>query len=426
MHSETSSLLGSPLATQGDVATFFNLSKLIMGAGGFAFPWSFSRMGLVTGLLSVFGVVGLGSITMSDLKDLKTHVEMRSGRENITYADVAREALGSFGAAFVYSMTVFTIIFACAAYLAYIAETLNAIWSVFDPRVVVMLTGLFILPITWLDDFSWLSRLAFMGTIAVVLGYTVTISYAVLYMTPESQSLTRPVHSTSRGFGPIAFLLCIHYAVFPIITASRASRRVGGFECIATGALITAGIINGTFGSLGYVYFGTSVSPIVLNDIAGDSWFFVATKLLMCVDLVSTYPLVFVVARQLIESTLGLSAVEDTGKGSVGFPSQGDEEAMKPLKWASAKTGRLVVRACLVLLSVVVGIVGDFGGIVSLVGGFGLGTMAFVMPPLMALKVLPEMSPFRRCLNIVLIPVGVTVCAMSTFATIDHMLGLST
>ena len=48
-----------------------------MGAGGFALPWAFARLGLAGGGLALFASAALGLLAVRELVALKQHVEIQ-------------------------------------------------------------------------------------------------------------------------------------------------------------------------------------------------------------------------------------------------------------------------------------------------------------------------------------------------------------
>mmetsp|Transcript_44990 Transcript_44990/g.128478 ORF Transcript_44990/g.128478 Transcript_44990/m.128478 type:complete len:301 (-) Transcript_44990:291-1193(-) len=288
--------------------------------------------------------------------------------------------------------------------------------------------------------------MAQVGTFAVVVGYVVTIGYAVKTRKPWASPgadgvaccrLFAAPGSTASAFGSMAFLFCTHFVLFPIMTASRASaaREPGGFELLACIAFGLAALINGAFGAVGLVYFGPDVSSIVLNEIASESIGFTITKVLMCVDLMCSFPLVFKAASQIVEDSLGLSGGATGAAGAAG--AGGAERALKDgeasdlqlpqalLCFPSEAASRVLVRSLLVAASVAISFIGDFGAIISIVGSLSLASLAFVLPPIMALHsgCCQEDGPprLRRAASLATLLLGLALVGAGTFATLARI-----
>jgi len=398
-------------------------------------------MGFAGGPVAVAACALLGTLTVRELMALKVHVEGLRGQPGATYVDVAHAAFGDAGALAVYVLCLTCSLGVTSAYLVFIATTLHSLVPSLAQRALVCATAAVVLPVTWLRDFSLLSRMAQSGTAAVVLGYVVTVGYAAAAgRSTAAKAVAQPVPlftgwaSTATGFGSVAFLFCIHFMLFPVATASRASARTGGFECLALLAFLVSFAVNAAFGVAGLIGFGGGVSSIVVNDIAGGTWCLVATKILLCVDLFCSYPLVLASGRQIVERSLlrddGSDSGEEGGekcgaeRGAAAAGAGAGPIGLLLALLPTADARRRAVRTALVLVTVAVAQLKDFGTIISLVGSFAQVSLSFVLPPLMALRLLGgAMAPWRRCLNLAILPAGTAVAAIATGATLASAFG---
>lgn len=424
---ETTALVSENSGKVSDAGTVVTFLKMIMGAGGFAFPWAFAKMGLAGGAIAVFGVAGLGYITMAELLAIKRRVEAERGRGDASYSDVAQATLGTWGSCIVVVMTVTSSLGAMAAYLSYVSTTMVLMYPALQRSLVICISGLGLLPLVWLRDFSILAKVAGFGTLAVVMGYVATIAYAMLTLSPKDNlEWFTPMSSAARGFGPIAFLLCVHCISFPLMTASRASATEGGFERLFGISVGSAALINSLFGALGYVYFGSDVSSIVLNDMHGPYWICItATKILVCIDLLCTYPIMFSAASHILELFL-----LPGGEGAQGSASSLETTDMEKAKQTSidgtesADSCRQAVRVSLLLISMIGGYMGSFGGLVSLVGDISLTSLAYVLPPIMTMALFrEELTKSRIAVNCVTLLLGAVVGSLSAAFTMARLLG---
>ena len=213
--------------------------------------------------------------------------------------DVARAALGEAGALAVYGLSIMCSVGVTSAYLAFVASTLVSLFPTRSYSQCLLSAAVFVLPTTWLRDFSLLSKLSQSGTAAVLLGYLVTIQSGSPEPVGWSETQSRYHWSLgpsswqdlAQGFGPVAFLFCIHFLLFPVMTSARSSAAPGKFVQLATIAFLCAGLINAAFAYTCLAFFGPHVSSIVLNDLSQGTVYLVATKLLLCADLLCSYPL---------------------------------------------------------------------------------------------------------------------------------------
>lgn len=394
-------------AAGSDSSVVFYLLKCIMGAGGFAIPWAFARMGLVVGTVSMCACAVASCFTLHQLSVLRVQVRAKLGQRCSTYVDLAQATLGEHGARVVYCLVVVCSLGVCSAYLVFIASALCSMQIPMTSGAVALATATVLLPVVCLGrGLSALTVLAQAGTVAVLLGYAVTICYALMGQgVGAASSQGRPAEavvlpsllapadwaSAVAGFGPIAFLFLIHFLSVPVMASSSsgASAQQGRFERLVLVAFGIAAAVNGCFGALCLVYFQGQVSSIVINDIAAGTWWLSATKLLLCADLLCSYPIAFAAGCQVVEASLEprvqVWCLPEVGGGS---------------KTSAADPWRCAVRTGLLLVTVGVAQLHDFGTIISLVGGFAQVTMAFVLPPLMLLRLEgPSMSRLHWCAN---------------------------
>jgi len=388
-----------------DSSVVFYLLKCIMGAGGFAIPWAFARMGLVVGMISMCACAVASCFTLHQLSALRAQVEAKLGQRCSTYVDLARATLGAQGALVVYCLVVVCSLGVCSAYLVFIASSLCSLQVPLASGTVALATAAVLLPVVCLGrGLSALTVLAQAGTVAVLLGYGVTMCYALMGHGVGAAaskggpagalalpSLLAPADwaSAVAGFGPIAFLFLIHFLAVPIMASSGKSAKQGRFECLVLVAFGIASFINGCFGAVCLVCFQGQVSSIVINDIAAGTWWLSATKLLLCADLLCSYPIAFSAGCQVVEKSLE-PLLQDRCLPQAGGGG----------RTAAADPWRCAVRTGMLLVTVGVAQLHDFGTIISVVGGFAQVTMAFVLPPLMHLRLQgASMSQLHQCAN---------------------------
>ena len=112
-------------------------------------------------------------------------------------------------------------------------------------------------------------------------------------------------------------------------------------------------------------FYGENTQDLVLANLDNGPYLS-ALKLFLCVDLVFTFPVVFSGGRQILEDAL-LGAKEESGNDSAD------------LQRAAITSG--AVAMCFGLSQV-----GGFGVVANLVGGVAQGTLAFIVPPAMAIS----------------------------------------
>jgi len=129
-----------------------------------------------------------------------------------------------------------------------------------------------------------------------------------------------------------------------------------------------------------------------------------ALKLLLCVDLIFTFPIVFSSGRQILENAL--IGPEEAGKDE-SFP-------------ARAAIIAVAVTTCFGLAQI-----GGFGAVANLEGGIAQGTLAFIMPPAIALAVAKrrdeDIGGAGEIGQYVLATFGISVVSAVTYFTFTGM-----
>ena len=348
-----------------------SLAKAIMGAGSFALPWAFLNMGYVIGPTFMTLLMFLSVYSLKLL--VKSSRSLRE-RKQTTYVDVARTIFGKRGAQLTYIASISASMGVCGSYLLFIAANLQSLFVEPDEETTSMSQGstvMFILPFAVaLSSVRDMKRFAFaslLGDVSVVLGMLVVLIYGLVYQSSnfgKDSTAFGSLETMPLAFGAIGYLFLIHFLVLPI-ESSMANPE--NFQMVATKTFTACAILSGSFGVIGYLIFGSETEQIVLLNVQG-SIFVSAVKLLLCADLLLTYPVVMrpsiVIVEQSFSSTL--------------FPSIEHQETA----WS------IHLLTCLLLGLVAAGaatLVPAFGLLSGLVGGVSQTFLAFVLPPFMVL-----------------------------------------
>lgn len=229
------------------------VAKVVMGAGTFAIPAAFARAGIVAGPILLVAVVALSWSTMSWLMEVTQSVSRRVGEREedvdavaaapdseggeprqshagapsadtpregqavLTYTAVVVHIMGERGGKVCTTLAIASSTGVCAAYLAFVATTLQSIplvaaWGLPTTSVVVLVAAVALL-LTLLGSPAALARVAEVGNFAVLGGMLVVTFYALAYEESKLHLLPTvgPLDELVRAFGEIAFLFLIHF-----------------------------------------------------------------------------------------------------------------------------------------------------------------------------------------------------------------------
>ncbi len=355
-----------------------SLAKAIMGAGSFALPWAFLQMGYLA------GPIFLGILMFLSVYSLQLLITCARASGQHCYVDVSRNIFGRAGARMAYVASVSASLGVCGSYLVFIAANLqsllplNATETTTEPAI--SQTCLIIMVLPWVvalssvRDMKHFTFASLLGDISVVLGMVVVLVYGIWHdediHTSKDLVAIGSFETMPLAFGAIGYLFLVHFLSLPIESAMIRPEK---FHSVAIITFSVCAVLSGSFGVIGYLLFGRETQQIVLLNVHG-SYFVSAVKLLLCVDLLLTYPVVMRPSIVIVEQSLMPEESLSLSKTKKRTTSVG---------W----TIHLSVCIFLGLVAAAGGIlVPAFGLLSGLVGGVSQTFLAFVLPPLMLTK----------------------------------------
>lgn len=377
---ECSSLPG----TQSQRSAATNLAKCICGAGSFALPHVFLEEGVLGGTVAITVCGALASYTMKSLCRSKL-LASADGKGPVTsYVELAENALGETASKIVFALTLAASIGVCSTYLVFIGQTLESLsYDAETQNVVRQLAPdvseatweatatLILYPLSLLRNYGVFAFTSALGVTAVLGGIIVTLASGV-FVDPGGglsvavdavQSLPMWPESLAKAFGgsfgTIAYLFCVNFLIFPVINSMKEPREFGDAVNWAVSAVW---IVNVIFAVLCLGFYGDDTQDLVLGNLDNGPYLS-ALKLLLCVDLLFTFPVILSSGRQILEN-------------SILEPGTIESDETAPAR-AAIVAG--AVGACYGLAQI-----GGFGAVTNLVGGVAQGTLAFIMPPAIA------------------------------------------
>lgn len=373
-------------ATQSQLSAATNIAKCICGAGSFALPHVFLEEGVLGGTLAITTCGVLAAYTMQSLSNSKAVAcSNGSGSSILSYVELAENALGRKAATVVFALTLSASIGVCSTYLVFIGQTLESLSSDATSLNIVRqvfpdvsefkweaATAVVLFPLSLLRSYGIFAFTSALGVVAVIGGILVTLASGIfvepgggigvaitavenLPMWPESLAA-----AFGGSFGTIAYLFCVNFLTFPIMNSmEKPKEEYGGAVNYAVAGVW---LVNVVFAILCLGFYGSDTQDLVLGNL-NNGPYLSALKLLLCIDLLFTFPIVFSSGRQILENAI------------IG------PEAAQLDESAPARTAIVAVAigACLGLAQI-----GGFGAVANLVGGVAQGTLAFIMPPAIA------------------------------------------
>ena len=361
--------------TQTKLSAATNLGKCICGAGSFALPHVFLTEGVLGGTLALSICAYLATLTMQSINNSRSYLETKEKAPR-SYVDLAEMSLGKSTSKLVFALTLAASLGVCSTYIAFIGQTLtslsmdaesnNVIRSVFpdvSETTWEISTALAVFPLSLVRNYSVFAFTSALGVTAVLGGIIVTLTYGILVdpgggvfdaleavtelrMWPESLA-----DAFGGSFGTIAYLFCVNFLTFPIINSMKdPSKEYNDSVSYAVSAIW---IVNLIFAIVCLGFYGDQTQDLVLQNL-NNGPYLSALKILLCVDLFFTFPVVFSSGRQILENALLKSDVDET-------ITQDDS--------ISSTFSRAVLAAGAVSTCFGLSQVGGFGVIANLVGG---------------------------------------------------------
>ncbi len=368
-----------------------SLAKAIMGAGSFALPWAFSKMGYLAGPMVLVVFLGLSVHSIGLLVDCarwlrnrnRSNSNIQSSAVLVSYVDVARATFGHTGAALAYAASIASSIGVCGSYLVFVAVNLSALLGMgkesakvgetenaHERRLFFVLVWVVALPIAVLlssvRDPKRFAEVSMWGDLSVVAGMLAVVVYGVAFAESNTENTSSFADCVAIGslkdmalaLGSIGYLFLVHFLVLPIelsmvdITNDdhiQPNLPQNRFQSVVIRTFLVCGGIGGAFGIIGYFLFGTNTQQIVLLNVEGSIGMAVVQSLL-CIDLLLTYPVVMRPSinileehwkRLLLKKKLKVqeqSQREDDGMQMVALVSSTDETS---IQFLSSRNKRL-------------------------------------------------------------------------------------
>jgi len=191
-----------------------------------------------------------------------------------------------------------------------------------------------LLPITLLRDFGFLSFTSLLGVIAVSAACLTVIVDGLMHQGAEDSTiqslLALPLWPGSvaayfQSWGSVVFLFCVNFLIFPI---EANLEKKGEWPVVVQRAVTATALGNMIFAALGYSFFGDQTQEIVTNNL-GPGDILSAVRILLCIDLLFTYPLIFAAGRDVVENAIIGADIENAMIGAGGQKGQGSQGVLE-------------------------------------------------------------------------------------------------
>ncbi|KAJ1900156.1 hypothetical protein LPJ66_001649 [Kickxella alabastrina] len=393
------------------LSSFFNLTNAIVGAGVIGLPYAMQQTGLLLGVVMILVLAWLVDWT---LRILALNAKM-SGRQS--YQDLVDYCFGRWG---LLANSFFQGAMAgggMASFIVIVGDTLPHVLGslfpsvaagsvgrvVFSRRFVVAFFVVFLAyPLSLYRDIGKLGKTSAFAVVAMC-----TIIVSVVVEGPRIDAGWRagpeaPVVLVNSGVfqavGVITFAFVCHHNSFMIHGSLRKPTldRYFGVVHLSTAIATVASLVIAVFG---YLYFRDITQGNVLNNFPQDNLLINIARFLFALNMITTFPMETLVAREVLESLWFGSGCEFSLRRHV------------------------LVTTLLCGVGLFVGeTVCNLGLLLELTGGMSASFLAFILPSACFIKLTSrEMVVSKKTLpHWLCICFGLTVMVLSTVLSIRH------
>lgn len=431
-----------------------SIIKCSIGAGSFSLPFAFMNGGFTFSFFLIL-IIGFVSATTTKLLVKVQHIFYENHdidllidgekRKLPNYRELGALAFPKICFRF-YSHkmnivqliikwgTILTCIGVCSAYIDFISETIPQVCNVFYSSYFCQYIQKnyipwYIFPVVFalsaIKSYKSLTIISFIGNFAVLSGFLCVLFYGAYHLN-SSIVYTSSSNDTFKSLGIISFLFSVQIVIIPILeNVKDVTQRL----LIINDSFFIITCFNAIFGVAGYLLFSTSLCYGEKGDIhlgpcsnilsnINSSGSIVLVKILICIDLFASIPLVLSACKGIIFEDIYLildfvrrsfqqSQYTDLGKessfGKLEIELQ-SMECVTPSVSSEHESSiqelvpddlsqrypyiEIFVLLILCLVTTMVSIyLSSFVNAVSLVGGIVCSLTGFVIPPIIYIKV---------------------------------------
>ncbi|GMI06916.1 hypothetical protein TrVE_jg13049 [Triparma verrucosa] len=385
-NSKTSAFSASQGTSFG--STVANLSKICVGTGVLALPYSFAQGGV---LCSVFGLAVIAvwnSYSISRLlkcEEIIVSMGFQRRGDVGTFSAIAKEAVGNVGLSLVDYTIVIMMVGVCISYQVAAAGFLvNDPTLSFGTAANTVLTAVVLLPISCVPDIGFLSKYSVMGLGAIVISFLVIFYHGYTEYglsgfgdVPVSTLYPDSLTNLSHWYGVSCFCFGISPMTFNVKDSMSEPSTMNSACRVALLVVFLSYCVIGDGTLLLLTPDGApGITGDILQSLPAASLMASFVRISMTFVCLVSFPLCMVPAAEVVEGKLFM-----TGKNSEPTPVH----------------LRVMTRSVLVAVSTTVAaLIPSFVLIVSLIGCLCVGLVTFIFPPFFHMMLLKHQREYNR------------------------------
>eukprot|EP00992_Anisonema_acinus_P015092 TRINITY_DN9604_c0_g1_i2.p1 TRINITY_DN9604_c0_g1~~TRINITY_DN9604_c0_g1_i2.p1 ORF type:complete len:388 (+),score=59.04 TRINITY_DN9604_c0_g1_i2:30-1193(+) len=362
-----------------DVPVTINVFKCIVGAGMAGVPYALCCCGLIPGLVmlvacciaSTYTMILLAWITQQHLSKMSSF----AAAKEVSYVVLGTTAYGQTGKVSVWTTLLIAQGVAAAGYLVFVTRILRDVLSVSALTTNLFVWGLGValcLP----RSPAYLAPVSLLGNISMIVAVSAVVACGSIYSPPTLANIEL-FAGGMKDWGIAFGILCLSFSSHPEVMGIASVLEpavVPRFPSIITRSMMTAGALYVSLGVFSVACFGAKTDQVVYNNLPAQSAYVAVIKLAMSVTVLANFPLTLFPVAFDLELYLQRSGV-----------------------FSGSKTDQMMLRLGIGLLPGLVAVVfrDSFDLIGAVAGGFA-GITAFLMPPLLFLRLNPDCTAAQR------------------------------
>lgn len=403
---ENSTLLPKPHQLSSQSKTFANVFMAIVGAGVLGLPYTFKRIGWLTGSLMLFSVALLTFHCMMSLVHTRRRVEnLNGGFSKInSFGDLGFAVSGSSGRLAVDVMIVLSQAGFCISYLIFVGNTLAFIFNDDHFKVLgfsaksIYIWGCFPFQLG-LNSIPTLTHLAplsiFAGAVDLGAMGVVMVEDVMVFM--NAMPVTRAFTGFSNFFYGLGVSVYAFEGIGMVLPLESEIREKDKFGRTLAMAMAFISLMFGSFGVLGYFAFGENTRDIITTNM-GAGLLSSLVQFGLCVNLFFSFPLMMNPVYEVVERRVC------EGRYSLW------------LRWL------MVLLLSLIALSVP-----NFADFLSLVGSSVCVVLGFVLPAFFHWMVYKEEMSWKGwLLDGVIVAIGFVIALFGTWSSLVEIFSSKT
>ena len=371
-----------------------NILNFIEGIGFLALPYAI-KLGGIT-IIVAFLIVPIcswytGKLLVECLYDgdeKNKRVRIRS-----TFKELGEILFPNYGGYLVTFFEKCGLFLGCVSYLVLCGSLMNHTLPSIPMTAWICIAGVIVFPTTFLKSLTEIGWLSIISVVALISVVVTVLWYGLGHM--NKWDLKSVLFWNSEGISIALPILVVAYGShFILPTVELSMREKHKFNLALALAYFMNTIIKIVFSFLAFLSFGFNTDPVILNNLPEGT-------IRTCCNLLFVSSCIFSYALCVFPILVSIQTTESCEHAFSKFP----------------KTGSFVIRAIVVLLSVLLAIIfPKFAFLISLTGSLNDSTFFLILPCAVHLKLkFKQLKTYQMCLDLLLIATGF---ACATFGII--------